>query len=218
MATEFEFANKLVQLLSVTTSPSFGDQQIVDTFKLSDVTKLPNNFTFPPLAHPFIAKPIGSVDEEDLNEDDAEYPVEFTFKSLKQPKFSLSLILDIKKSSNIYMVKTALTHLLRNTPEIGIIVDAADIKLMIRTKTLQDSENVLHVLENAGSKDRISFNVLISKFTKAEDIEESSKESTEKSVFTISEDSWERITDILLVDLKDKDLVQQTLLKFKNSL
>lgn len=229
MATELDFANKFVQLLEVTTPSTDAQQQFADSFKLSKITKLPANFTFPPLPHPYGTKSNNAVishgepSTNDLTntegENDAvERGVEFTFKSLKQPKFNLTAVLDIKPTTNIYMLKTSLSHLLEYNEDIGIIVEPSNIKLMIRTKTLQDSENVFHVLENAGLSDKLALNVLIAQFRPKEKEIPTEQVTTADGKTIITDESWKKISDILLNDLKNQELVDKTILGFKNSL
>lgn len=224
MTTELEFANTFVQLLEVTTPSAEAQKAFADSFDLSSISKLPANFTFPALPRPFGATRDNAITDKSGKENGAEEEVltavEFTFKSLKQPKFNLKLVLDIKKSTNVYMLKMSLARLLEETPETSIIVQPADIKLMIRTKTLQDSENVCHVLENAGSKNALSLNVLIIQFKpkKSEKEATTPASSSVPEQATVSETSWSKISDILLHDLKDQARVDQAIIKFKNSL
>lgn len=224
MATEVEFANKFVQLLEVTTPSADAQQAFADSFNLNSISRLPGNFTFPPLPRPFGATRQNALTDSNECKDAGETEeviatVEFTFKSLKQPKFNLKLALDIKPSTNIYMVKSSLAQLLEESPETAIAVQPADIKLMIRTKTLQDSENVSQVLESAGSTGSLSLNVLISQFkAKTQETKEKSPDVSIPGHATISEASWSQISDILLKDLKDQAKVDQTIKGFKNSL
>ncbi|GAV29541.1 hypothetical protein PMKS-003042 [Pichia membranifaciens] len=223
MTTEVDFAKKFVQLLEVTTPSADAQQAFADSFHLNSIRRLPVNFTFPLLSHPFGATRENALIESNVNKDDGEEEeviavVEFTFKSLKQPKFNLKLALDIKPSTNIYMVKSSLAQLLEESPQTAIVVQPADIKLMIRTKTLQDSENVSRVLETAGSKDSLSLNVLISQFKAKAEEKESSPDVSIPGHATITDASWSKISDILLQDLKDQAKVDQTIRGFKNSL
>lgn len=187
---------------------------------MNRVEKLPANFTFPALPHPYIANQSTSGDaarEGELDDgDEMESAVEFTFKSLRQPKFNISLVLDIKPSTKIFHIKTLLGKSLLENPDIGIHVDASDIKLMMRTKTLHDSENILSVLESAGSSDKISLNVLITKFKEKEHAVEPVAVVVDAQNPAVSSDSWLKIREILLHDLKDEAKVEATLKKFQN--
>lgn len=223
MTTEVEFANKFIQLLEVTTPSLESQNAFADSFNLNNIKKLPANFLFPPLQHPYGAinnntsneNETTNNEEENIKDEESERGIEFTFKSLKQPKFNLKLILNIKSSSNIYMVKAELSKLLENSDENPIVVQPSNIKLMIRTKTLQDSENIFQILENSGLADQLSLNVLITQFKPKENniVEE---EEVSKSVIT--DESWKKISDILLNDLKDQSVVDKTIQGFKNTL
>lgn len=225
MTTEVEFANQFIKLLEVTTPSLESQNAFADSFNLNNIKKLPANFLFPPLKHPYgsINNNISNAtdtnlkEKNDFKEEESEHGIEFTFKSLKQPKFNLSLILDISSSSNIYMVKTSLSKLLEHLDENPIIVEPSNIKLMIRTKTLQDSENVFQILENSGSTDKLSLNVLITQFKPKEtNTVVEKQENVSKPVIT--DESWMKISNILLNDLKDQSVVDKTVQGFKNSL
>lgn len=167
MATEVEFANKLVQLLQVTDPGVEAKQALADAFKVESIAKIPTAFTFPPLKHPFVP----GVSTDAVSEDDGmECSVEFTFKSLKQPKFNLNVVLDVKSNTTMFQVKTSLSKSLKEDENIRIDADASDIKLMVRAKSLHDSENVFSVLDAAGSREKIALNVIISKFKAVEDV------------------------------------------------
>ncbi|KAG0680915.1 hypothetical protein C6P40_005508 [Pichia californica] len=223
MTTEVEFANKFVQLLEVTTPSADSQQAFADSFNLNSITKLPPNFTFPPLAHPYgtinqsqtITSGSDESEKSAILEEESLRAIEITFKSLKQPKFNLQLVLDVKSSSNVYTIKTALSHLLKNSSETLILVQPSDIKLMIRTKTLQDSENVFQILENTGSPDKLALNVLITQFKPKEVEPEIPVLETSP---TITDESWSKISEILLHDLKDQTKVNTIISGFKKSL
>jgi hypothetical protein len=229
MATEVEFANKFIEILKVTNPSIESQNEFINSFNLRNINKLPNNFTFPPLKNPSIknAKKKDNINNENNNEeeeenddnDEMETAVEFTFKSLKQPKFNLNLILDIKSTTTIFHIKSLLSNALKSDDNISILVDPADIKLMIRTKTLQDSESVVNVLQSTGSNEKISLNVLISKFQNFQQpIDNEPKESNVNEIRTISNESWQQISEILLNDLKDQNKVDSLISNWKNSL
>lgn len=214
MTTEVEFANKFIQLLSVNT-PSAASQELAHSFKLNDVKSIPDNFTFPPLKSPYIKRPETA---EEKDSDEIETDVEITFKSLKQPKFNLKLILDINSKSKIFHVKEALSNLLKDDEKLQINVHPADIRLMIRTKSVNDSDSVNEILQNAGDMSSISFNVLISKFTPIEKEQEKVEpEVIPEAIPTVTTESWNKISDILYNDLKDQSKVNKMIEALKKS-
>ena len=216
MATEVEFANKLVQLLQVTDPGVEAKQALADAFKVESIAKIPTAFTFPPLKHPFVP----GVSTDAVSEDDGmECSVEFTFKSLKQPKFNLNVVLDVKSNTTMFQVKTSLSKSLKEDENIRIDADASDIKLMVRAKSLHDSENVFSVLDAAGSREKIALNVIISKFKAVEDVPVPAKTTIEaNTVPSISDATWMKIEQLIQADLADEKRTADVINKFKMAL
>ena len=216
MATEVEFANKLVQLLQVTDPGVEAKQALADAFKVESIAKIPTAFTFPPLKHPFVP----GVSTDAVSEDDGmECSVEFTFKSLKQPKFNLNVVLDVKSNTTMFQVKTSLSKSLKEDENIRIDADASDIKLMVRAKSLHDSENVFSVLDAAGSREKIALNVIISKFKAVEDVPVPAETTIEaNTVSSISDATWMKIEQLIQADLADEKRTADVISKFKMAL
>ena len=216
MATEVEFANKLVQLLQVTDPGVEAKQALADAFKVESIAKIPTAFTFPPLKHPFVP----GVSTDAVSEDDGmECSVEFTFKSLKQPKFNLNVVLDVKSNTTMFQVKTSLSKSLKEDENIRIDADASDIKLMVRAKSLHDSENVFSVLDAAGSREKIALNVIISKFKAVEDVPVPAETTIEaNTVPSISDATWMKIEQLIQADLADEKRTADVINKFKMAL
>ena len=216
MATEVEFANKLVQLLQVTDPGVEAKQALADAFKVESIAKIPTAFTFPPLKHPFVP----GVSTDAVSEDDGmECSVEFTFKSLKQPKFNLNVVLDVKSNTTMFQVKTSLSKSLKEDENIRIDADASDIKLMVRAKSLHDSENVFSVLDAAGSREKIALNVIISKFKAVEDVPVPAETTIEaNTVPSISDATWMKIEQLIQADLADEKRTADVISKFKVAL
>ena len=216
MATEVEFANKLVQLLQVTDPGVVAKQALADAFKVESIAKIPTTFTFPPLKHPFIP----GVSTDAVSEDDGmECSVEFTFKSLKQPKFNLNVVLDVKSNTTMFQVKTSLSKSLKEDENIRIDADPSDIKLMVRAKSLHDSENVFSVLDAAGSREKIALNVIISKFKAVEDVPVPAETTIEANTVTsISDAAWMKIEQLIQADLADEKRTADVMSKFKMAL
>ena len=216
MATEVEFANKLVQLLQVTDPGVEAKQALADAFKVESIAKIPTAFTFPPLKHPFVS----GVSTDAVSEDDGmECSVEFTFKSLKQPKFNLNVVLDVKSNTTMFQVKTSLSKSLKEDENIRIDADASDIKLMVRAKSLHDSENVFSVLDAAGSREKIALNVIISKFKAMEDVPVPAETTIEaNAVSSISDATWMKIEQLIQADLADEKRTADVINKFKMAL
>jgi hypothetical protein len=216
MATEVDFANKLVQLLQVTDPGVEAKQALADAFKVESIAKIPTAFTFPPLKHPFVP----GVSTDAVSEDDGmECSVEFTFKSLKQPKFNLNVVLDVKSNTTMFQVKTSLSKSLKEDENIRIDVDASDIKLMVRAKSLHDSENVFSVLDGAGSREKIALNVIISKFKAVEDVPVPAETTIEaNTVPSISDATWMKIEQLIQADLADEKRTVDVISKFKMAL
>ncbi len=216
MATEVEFANKLVQLLQVTDPGVEAKQALADAFKVESIAKIPTAFTFPPLKHPFVP----GVSTDAVSEDDGmECSVEFTFKSLKQPKFNLNVVLDVKSNTTMFQVKTSLSKSLKEDENIRIDADASDIKLMVRAKSLHDSENVFSVLDAAGSREKIALNVIISKFKAVEDVPVPAETTIEaNTVSSISDATWMKIEQLIQADLADEKRTADVINKFKMAL
>lgn len=216
MATEVEFANKLVQLLQVTDPGVEAKQDLADAFKVESIAKIPTAFTFPPLKHPFIP----GVSTDAVSEDDGmECSVEFTFKSLKQPKFNLNVVLDVKSNTTMFQVKTSLSKSLKEDENIRIDADASDIKLMVRAKSLHDSENVFSVLDAAGSREKIALNVIISKFKAVEDVPVPAETTIEaNTVPSISDATWMKIEQLIQADFADEKRTADVISKFKMAL
>ena len=216
MATEVEFANKLVQLLQVTDPGVEAKQALADAFKVESIAKIPTAFTFPPLKHPFVP----GVSTDAVSEDDGmECSVEFTFKSLKQPKFNLNVVLDVKSNTTMFQVKTSLSKSLKEDENIRIDADASDIKLMVRAKSLHDSENVFSVLDAAGSREKIALNVIISKFKAVEDVPVPAETTIEaNTVPSISDATWMKIEQLIQADLADEKRTADVISKFKMAL
>jgi hypothetical protein len=216
MATEVEFANKLVQLLQVTDPGVEAKQALADAFKVESIAKIPTAFTFPPLKHPFVP----GVSTDAVSEDDGmECSVEFTFKSLKQPKFNLNVVLDVKSNTTMFQVKTSLSKSLKEDENIRIDVDASDIKLMVRAKSLHDSENVFSVLDGAGSREKIALNVIISKFKAVEDVPVPAETTIEaNTVPSISDATWMKIEQLIQADFADEKRTANVISKFKMAL
>lgn len=216
MATEVEFANKLVQLLQVTDPGVEAKQALADAFKVESIAKIPTAFTFPPLKHPFVP----GVSTDAVSEDDGmECSVEFTFKSLKQPKFNLNVVLDVKSNTTMFQVKTSLSKSLKEDENIRIDADASDIKLMVRAKSLHDSENVFSVLDAAGSREKIALNVIISKFKAVEDVPVPAETTIEaNTVPSISDATWMKIEQLIQADFADEKRTADVISKFKMAL
>lgn len=216
MATEVEFANKLVQLLQVTDPGVEAKQDLADAFKVESIAKIPTAFTFPPLKHPFVP----GVSTDAVSEDDGmECSVEFTFKSLKQPKFNLNVVLDVKSNTTMFQVKTSLSKSLKEDENIRIDADASDIKLMVRAKSLHDSENVFSVLDAAGSREKIALNVIISKFKAVEDVPVPAETTIEaNTVPSISDATWMKIEQLIQADFADEKRTADVISKFKMAL
>lgn len=216
MATEVEFANKLVQLLQVTDPGVEAKQDLADAFKVESIAKIPTAFTFPPLKHPFIP----GVSTDAVSEDDGmECSVEFTFKSLKQPKFNLNVVLDVKSNTTMFQVKTSLSKSLKEDENIRIDADPSDIKLMVRAKSLHDSENVFSVLDAAGSREKIALNVIISKFKAVEDVPVPAETTIEaNTVPSISDATWMKIEQLIQADFADEKRTADVISKFKMAL
>lgn len=191
MTTEVDFAKNFIQLVSVS-----GDSTQT-TFDLSAIQKLPPYFTLPPLVNPYIS-------ENHTNVEDSiqEKTVEITFKSLRQPKFNVVLPVTANSTTTVYSVKLLLIESLKTE----FLIDAANLKLMLRTKTLQDSEYILnHITE-----DKASFNVLISTFEKPTTLEE--------HVASVSEETWSKISKLLFEDLHNQEKVNNMIDCLKRSL
>lgn len=212
MTTELEFAKSYLQLIEMTADPSK-----VSEFSFEQLSNLPPLFTFPPLAHPYIecANQDNSNNNTNNEADDNEISidVDYNFKSLRQPKFNLSIQIPIKSTTLIFSIKQLLAQHLKVNNDI--LVDPVDIKLMLRTKTLQDSDKAIEL-----GMEKISLNVLVSKFTNKtqEDDEQNlqQKQPVTSEEKQISENTWSQIKDLIMSDLKNEETANSVLLKFKN--
>jgi hypothetical protein len=219
MATEVDFANKLVQLLQVTDPGVEAKQALADAFKVESIAKIPTAFTFPPLKHPFVPGVSTDAVAQQYEDDGMECSVDFTFKSLKQPKFNLNVVLDVKSNTTMFQVKTSLSKSLKEDENIRIDADPSDIKLMVRAKSLHDSENVFSVLDAAGSREKIALNVIISKFKAVEDVPVPSEITIEaNTVPSISDATWMKIEQLIQADLADEKRTVDVISKFKMAL
>ncbi|EMG46309.1 hypothetical protein SBY92_002512 [Candida maltosa Xu316] len=138
----------------------------------------------------------------------SESTINLKFKSIKPPfKFQTELV-NVSTGSTIYKVKVKLIESLDVLNTAG--VDVKDLKFMVKSKVVQDS-TVLSTLipEN---EEELSFNCMVSAPTKKQEPTETDPES---EVFTISNNSWDKIYDIILQDIQDPTKAKELLAKFK---
>ena len=211
MTTEVEFAKTFLHLLNVTGN---GNSEIVE-FNINNVNKLPKSFNFPNIVNPFIIK-----DDNDNNNDttttESTHDIEFTFKSLRQPKFNIIKQLPVSDNTSIFQIKIQLANLLKD--ELKLIIDPADIKLMLRAKTLNDPELVISSIGDDAKK--VTFNVLISKFKEFIESPEPMDIDSQKEIEQafISDNTWLEIKKLIKNDLKDDLLVNKTIENFKKAI
>ena len=213
MTTEVEFAKTFLHLLNVTGN---GNSEIVE-FNINNVNKLPKSFNFPNIVNPFIIK--DDSDNNDNNNDtttESTHDIEFTFKSLRQPKFNIIKQLPVSNNTSIFQIKIQLANLLKD--ELKLIIDPADIKLMLRAKTLNDPELVISSIGDDAKK--VTFNVLISKFKEFIESPEPMDIDSQKEVEQafISDNTWLEIKKLIKNDLKDDLLVNKTIENFKKAI
>lgn len=214
MTSEVDFAKQFIHLLDVTGSDAAVQDEFINGWKISNLDTL-TDFSFPHLENPYIAN-VKQEDGDLMDVDDKadnSITVSVAFKSLKAPKFNKSAEISVNGSTRIYNIKSELSKLLKE--EDSIIVEIPDIKLMLRAKTLGDSDSVLDILK-ANNLDKLTLNVLVSKFKPLETDtvdEPAAEESIEPFV---SEESWNKIAQILKADLKDDNKVNDILLKIKS--
>ncbi|OUT23793.1 hypothetical protein CAS74_000163 [Pichia kudriavzevii] len=204
MSTEVQFANQFVQLLQVTKPTPEEQDAFLNGFRIQSVNSIPATLTFPPLKHPYIATSTKAESTEN-NEEEMQFSINVTFKSLKPPRFNISVSTDITTNTKFYHLKHVLANALKDQ-HIGI-VDLADVKLMIRAKTMQDSDAVSTFLDG----DKLALNVLVSKVKPLEEEVEHVKQ-VQKGV---SDESWEKIRNVLLSDLEDVSKVDQLISSMK---
>ncbi|TID30778.1 hypothetical protein CANINC_000694 [Pichia inconspicua] len=214
MTTEVDFAKQFIHLLEVTGSDAAVQDEFINGWKIGNLDTL-TDFSFPHLENPYISNV--KQDDDDLmdvdDKEDEKIKLPISFKSLKAPKFSKTVKIDVNGSTRIYNIKSELSKLLKEGD--SIVVEIPDIKLMLRAKTLGDSDSVLEVLKT-NNLDNLALNVLLSKFKPLET--ESSNEPTpvEKVNPTVSNESWNKIADILNSDLKDQSKVNDIITKMKS--
>lgn len=212
MTTEVEFAKTFLHLLNVTGN---GNSEIVE-FNINNVNKLPKSFNFSNIVNPFIIKD-DSYNDDNNNDTTTEstHDIEFTFKSLRQPKFNIIKQLPVSNNTSIFQIKIQLANLLKD--ELKLIIDPADIKLMLRAKTLNDPELVISSIGDDIKK--VIFNVLISKFKEFIESPEPMDIDSQKEVEQafISDNTWLEIKKLIKNDLKDDLLVNKTIENFKKA-
>lgn len=214
MSTELDFVSKFVHLVDVSSPSAASQQEIIEGWKVNNIDTL-TKFSFPYLKEVHFYNNNGTEEamDVDMDEDDDSL-VEVSFKSLRAPKFNKLLNIPVNKSTSIFDLKTKLSSLLRD--EESMVVNIADVKLMIRAKSLGDAEKVHSVLESNGLE-KLALNVLISKFKPVESESEANTEPIKNTVNvpSISETSWMKIAEILQNDLNDSLKVNELLSKFK---
>lgn len=213
MTTEVEFAKTFLHLLNVTGN---GNSEIVE-FNINNVNKLPKSFNFPNIVNPFIIKDdIDNINDSNATTTESTHDIEFTFKSLRQPKFNIIKHLPVSNNTSIFQIKIQLANLLKD--ELKLIIDPADIKLMLRAKTLNDPELLISSIGDDIAK--VTFNVLISKFKEfiesPEPMDIDSQKEIEQCV--ISDNTWLEIKKLIKNDLKDDLLVNKTIENFKKAI
>lgn len=183
-----EFAKTYLQLISL-------DEKVSDFNTIQSYSSIDS--LGPSLPHFKYPLPIVEDAESEVKK------VTVTLKSIKPPKFSVSL--DFPDSDTIYKVKTTLIE------KESLAVEAADIKFLVKGKVVQDA-TVLSELDN------LSFMCMIAKTKTESPVPETPKESEKHKIDYVSPEAWEKILEILIKDGNSNDAANDILLRFKSSI
>ncbi|CAI5759959.1 unnamed protein product [Candida verbasci] len=189
ITTERQFVNTYIELISLSNKQSSID---IDYNKLQSLgPSLPKyNYKFPPST---------------ANNGESSYLLKF--KSIKPP-FKFTTELKITSNESIYKIKSLLIDQL-NLKKEGISPN--DIKFLIKSKVVNDSINIDSL--GLGSNE-ILINCMITPSTKP--IEEDQDQDPDISEpLTISEDSWNKIYEIIQYNIKDVNKSKELIEKFK---
>lgn len=205
MNSEVEFANKFQDLIELVGPNS---DNLFECVKLNSIKQLVN-FSIEKHENPFIPTN-GKNNNEDPNENNKT--IEVQFKSLRNPKFNIKL--NIKSNTLIYKVKSILKENLNSTE----VKDESQIKLLLKTKTIYDGENISDLLTDGSCQ--INFNVMISKYIDADTSNSNGNEDENESEikFTgLGESKWADIEKIVRGEVKDKATADSLLKDWKDT-
>lgn len=124
--------------------------------------------------------------------------LEVTFKSIKPPH-KFTEVLQVSKLATVYAVKGQLIN------QLGLPIEAGNIKLLLKSKVLQDTASLEGVAEGS------MVSVMISAAVKA--VEHVEVEEIEDPKLIISESTWDKIKILLEGDLGPG--AEEVLVKFK---
>lgn len=140
--------------------------------------------------------------------DDGMRLIDVSFKSIKPPfKFNTE-VSGVNPSTTIFKLKNVLINSLPLLKDAG--VGPQDIKLMLKSKVMNDTATISSVLDSAASK--LSFGCLV----KAPAIVEKVSEPTSNPPL-VSPITWARISQVLNEDIADKERAAQIYSAFKRS-
>lgn len=211
MNSEIEFANKFQDLIDLVGPNS---DNLFEYVKLNSIKQLVN-FSIEKHENPFIPSN-GKSNYDDRNENDKT--IEVQFKSLRTPKFNIKL--NIKSNTLIYKIKSILKENLNNAD----IKDESQIKLLLKTKTIHDGENISDLL--ADGSYQLNFNVMISKYIEDdssnsnsngnENENENANENVNETKFNgLDDSSWLEIEKIVRSEVKDESIADSLLKEWK---
>lgn len=171
-------------------------------------TAAPQSFPFGPHAAPYVAQPAGAARDLEL---------EVSVKCLR-PKLALSLTYATTSTTLFRSLRGAI---IQELAESGISVKDADLKLMVKTKTISDSTTIEDLLSIAGSSSQVALNAMIKAHsviqpsTTETTAEASTPDSAPGSAApTITDATWTAIHTALSNDLP-ADVASETLARFK---
>lgn len=206
---EREFALKFLQLVGLSS-----DAKPEQFYSTSDYHKLSS--LGPTLPKIQISLPKGKPSISKLS----EKMIDVGFKSIKPPfKFSTQLS-NVPVSHSVYRVKSDLIESLPLLKEAN--VKAANLKLLVKGKVIQDT-SILSALVGDGQD--LSFMCMVGQPTAEQ---EAAADPTDDHIdevvssvhtkeLTVSEDTWQKIYNVLVDDLDSKDMANRALAKIKSA-